>query len=157
MTLWKRCPSLTFSRTSKLPEFNDSSEFFTNPTLFELMRERKRVRHYEKKQSRIRNGGDQFIQRKPQAKDVSPFRTLDTEDERRILNNNNNNDSSNSSPEGSQNNCNQSRVYINPLVPKKRKYLAESKLPALFRQFSATRKDAESSASRQNTELSNGK
>lgn len=82
-------------------------------------------------QSRIRemDGGDQLVKRRPQAKDVLPHRTLDAEDEQRVLS------SFHASSTQKSQNPNQPRMYPNPLVPKKRKYLAESKVPTLFRQM----------------------
>lgn len=77
------------------------------------------MRFHEYQRSRVRDldGADKVINRKPQAKDVLPARTLDENEERTF--------SEVEKELGPD-------KYLNPVVPKKRKYLATSKLPAFL-------------------------
>ncbi|KAI7884161.1 hypothetical protein K492DRAFT_204852 [Lichtheimia hyalospora FSU 10163] len=106
------------SRVGRLPpcdpsDLNDTCSFFTDPTLFAM------VKQYHQKttqgsrsmnQSRVRSFDDQWIGRRPQAKDVLPYRTLQDYDEDLTQQQDNNGGKS---------------LFLNPLVPKRRRYLAQ--------------------------------
>ena len=105
-------------------DLNDTCSFFTDPTLFAM------VKQYHQKatqgsrnmnQSRVRSFDDQWIGRRPQAKDVLPYRTLQDYDEDLIQQQDNNDDKS---------------LFLNPLVPKRRRYLAQENQPNLLSSLS---------------------
>ncbi|KAJ8660198.1 hypothetical protein O0I10_004057 [Lichtheimia ornata] len=132
------------SRVGRLPspdssDLNSTCSFFTDPTLFAM------VKQYHQKttqgsrsmnQSRIRSFDDQWIGRRPQAKDVLPYRTLHDYDEGLIQQQHNNNDNS---------------LFLNPLVPKRRRYLAQENQSNLLSSLSTIPGSPSSSSKRPKT------
>ena len=83
---------------------------------------------------RTRNEKDQIVTKKPQAKDVMPNRTLSEEDEQLLKD-------MEKQPLGSDN-------YINPVVPKRRKFVAENYAPgALHELYAGYRNKAQKTSS----------
>ncbi|KAI8072371.1 snRNA-activating protein of 50kDa MW C terminal-domain-containing protein [Gongronella butleri] len=98
----------------------DLSDFFVDPTLFGLLRQYNDTQTVAKRQTkRVRLvNGDHLIRSKPQAKDVQPNRVLEEQDEHywRELQ--------------SRHDPDTSGYYLNPKVPKKRRYFTETRANA---------------------------
>ncbi|KAG2226231.1 hypothetical protein INT45_003376 [Circinella minor] len=110
------------------------SKFFDNPTLFELVKCHKQIEVNSWLRRRTRNEKDQIVTKKPQAKDVMPNRTLSEEDEQLLK-------EMEKQPLGGDS-------YINPVVPKRRKFVAESYAPgALHELYAGYRNKAQKTSS----------
>lgn len=83
-------------------------------------------------QSRVRSFDDQWIDRRPQAKDVLPYRTLQDYDEDLLQQQHNDDDKS---------------LFLNPLVPKRRRYLAQENQSNLLSSLSSISEPSSSSSS----------
>lgn len=83
-------------------------------------------------QSRVRSFDDQWIDRRPQAKDVLPYRTLQDYDEDLLQQQHNEDDKS---------------LFLNPLVPKRRRYLAQENQSNLLSSLSSISEPSSSSSS----------
>ncbi|KAI8140834.1 snRNA-activating protein of 50kDa MW C terminal-domain-containing protein [Fennellomyces sp. T-0311] len=101
---------------------SNASEFFTDPTLFELLKRYKETEILTWTRQRIRTEQDQIVTKKPQAKDVFPNRTLLEEDEKLLQ-------------EMEQQGDLGTNRYINPIVPKRRKYVAEMNAPGVLQEL----------------------
>ncbi|ORX48838.1 hypothetical protein DM01DRAFT_1113837 [Hesseltinella vesiculosa] len=105
-----KAQELTASRN-----LDEISELFVDPTLFSLLRQFNDTRVVKRQQIRRTRAynGDPFVRNKPQAKDVQPMRVLDEQDEDYWKQLQSQHDPENTS------------YYVNPKVPKKRRYFAE--------------------------------
>ncbi|KAI9255790.1 snRNA-activating protein of 50kDa MW C terminal-domain-containing protein [Phascolomyces articulosus] len=106
------------------PCLQSASDFFNNPTLFELLKRHKETEVNSWLRRRIRGEQDQIVKKKPQAKDVKPNRTLSEEDERLLQ-------EMEKHPHLGQDN------YINPIVPKRRKFVAQHNAPGALQELYA--------------------
>ncbi|KAI9312639.1 snRNA-activating protein of 50kDa MW C terminal-domain-containing protein [Dichotomocladium elegans] len=108
----------------KTDELNAASEVFVDATLFSMILERSRIRRRE--YSRVRVAEDSVIKRKPQAKDVLPNRTLLDQEEETLRD---------LESEIGDN------MFLNPIVPKRRKYLTDDKIPRLLKEIVRPQED----------------
>ncbi|KAI9497546.1 snRNA-activating protein of 50kDa MW C terminal-domain-containing protein [Zychaea mexicana] len=99
-----------------------ASKFFDDTTLFELLKRYKETEVNSWLRRRIRTEEDQIVTKKPQAKDVMPNRTLLEEDERLLQEMEKNDDVGN-------------HKYINPIVPKRRKFVAQNNAPGALHEL----------------------
>ncbi|KAL0079863.1 snRNA-activating protein of 50kDa MW C terminal-domain-containing protein [Phycomyces blakesleeanus] len=100
-------------------DMRESSDFFNDPTLLSHIKRYKESKENKTPQSQVRrmNGADCVIKRKPQAKSVAPHRVLAKEDEAIYLETQKELDKDS---------------YLNPQVPKRRVYLAQTHVPAFL-------------------------
>ncbi|KAI9021532.1 hypothetical protein CLU79DRAFT_753703 [Phycomyces nitens] len=106
-------------------EMRESSDFFNDPTLLTHIRRYKESKENKVPHNQVRrmNGADRIIKRKPQAKSVEPHRVLAKEDEAIYL----------KTQKELDKDC-----YINPQVPKRRVYLAQTQIPAVILSLGAS-------------------